>query len=218
VERETPRAQTGVSVPRRERRGFRELCGDGFVAFQGLADVVGGDSAFAANAPVVATKFDDGGGQRAVGFAGVEDERKTIAELAEDFFAGFAGGGAGKVGAGAGERDTEFRDEVTDDFVFGPAESDAASVGGDLQGKAVGSLNDDGERAGPAGLGEAKKIVGKVFGKDLGVNERVDEDRKGAVFGASLDAKNFFDSGEIDGISGEGVKRVRGNGNNRTAI
>ncbi len=83
-----------------------KLGGDGVVAFQSFADLFGGDGTLAAYTPVVAAELDDGGGLRAVGFAGVEDERKAVAKLAENFFAAFAGGRAGKIGAGSGERDT----------------------------------------------------------------------------------------------------------------
>lgn len=138
--------------------------------------------------------------------------------MTEDFVAGFASGRAGKVGAGAGERGAQFRNKIIDDFVFGPTESDTTSVGGDFQGEAVRSVNDDGKWARPTSLGETIKIVGKIFGKNLGIDERVNEDGKGALFGASLDTKNFFNRGEIDGIGGESVERVRGDSNDGTAI
>ena len=70
---------------------------------------------FAADAPVVTAQFDDGGRHEA-GFAGVEDERDAVTELAEDFVTAGAGGGAGNVGAGTGERDAKFRDEIRDYF------------------------------------------------------------------------------------------------------
>ena len=196
----------------------RELGGDGVVAFEGIADVVGGDGTFAADAPVITAQLDDGGRQHVGSFAGVEDQRKAIAELGEDFDAAGAGGRAGKIGASAGERDAEFGDEINDDFGLGPAESDAASVGGDFQGKAVRGVNDDGERPGPAGLGETKEIVRKIFREDLGVDQRANENRKSAMLGTALDAKDFFDGGEIDRVGGESVKRIGGDGDDRTAI
>lgn len=183
-----------------------------------MADVVGGDGAFAADAPEVTAKFDDGGGREGVGFASIEDERDAVAELAEDFLATFARGGAGKIGAGAGEREAEFRDEIGNDFIFGPTEGDAAGVGGDLEGKTVRGIDDDGEGTGPAGFGETKKIVGEIFGEDRGLGERIYENGKGAVLGTAFDAEDLFDGGEINGIGGEGVKRVRGNGNDRAAV
>ena len=50
------------------------------------------DSALTADTPVIAAQFDDGGGARVGGFAGVEDERQTIAKLGEDIGAAGAGG------------------------------------------------------------------------------------------------------------------------------
>ena len=183
-----------------------------------MADVVGGDGTEAADAPEVAAEFDDGGRHGAVGFAGIEDKRDAIAELAEDFRAAFAGGRAGEIGAGAGERDAKFGDETGNDFVFGPAKGDAAGVGGDFEGKAVGGVDDDGERAGPTGLRETIEIVREFPGEDDGVSERIDEDGKSAVLGTALGAENCIDGGEIDGVGGEGVERVRGNSNDRAAV
>jgi len=97
------------------------------------ADVVGGNGAFATDAPVFAAEFDDGGGQDAVSVAGIEDERETIAELIEDFFTGGASRRTGFVGAGAGEGQAEFGDEFLRDFALGPTEGDAAGVGGNFQ-------------------------------------------------------------------------------------
>lgn len=192
--------------------------GDGVVAFERFADLVGGNGAFAANAPVIAAEFDDGRRTGVVGFAGVKDERETIAKLGEDFDATGTCGRTGNVGAGAGERDAEFGNEINNDFRLGPAESDAARVGSDFQGKAVGSVNDNSERTGPAGLRETKEIVGKIAGENLGVDERADENGKSLGFGAPFDAENFFDGREVDGISGERVKGVGGNSDNRAAI
>lgn len=191
---------------------------DGLVAFEGVADVIGGNGAEAADAPEIATKFDDGGGHHAVGLASIEDEWETIAELAEDFFPAGAGGRARNVGAGAGEGNADFRDEIRDDFGFRPAERDAAGVGGDFEGKAVGGVDDDGERAGPASIGETKEIVGEILGEDRSVDERIDEDRKGAVLGTAFDAEDFLDGSEIDRISREGVERVRGDSYNGTTV
>jgi hypothetical protein len=194
------------------------LSGDGVVAFEGLADVVGGDGTLAADAPEVAAKFDDGGGREGVGFAGIEDERDAVSELAENFLAAFAGGRAGKISAGAGEGDAEFVDEIRDDPIFGPAESDSAGVGGDLEGKTIGGIDNDGERTGPAGFGETKEIVRKIFSEDRGLRERIDKNGKSAVLWTAFDLEDFVDSGEIDGIGRESVKRVRGNGDNRAAV
>ena len=194
------------------------LGGDGVVAFQGFVDIVGGDGAFAADAPEVAAKFDDGGGQGVFRFAAIEDEGNAIAELAENFVATFAGRRAGKIGAGAGERDTEFANEVGDDFAIGPTESDAAGIGGDFEGKAVGGVDDDGEWAGPTGLGEAEEVVRQILGEYLGVDQRVDEDGKGLGFGAALNTKNFFDGGEVYGIGSESVERIGRKCNDRAAI
>lgn len=179
--------------------------------------MVGGDGGFAADAPEVAAEFDDGGGRERVGFAGIEDERDAVAELAENFLAAFACGRAGKIGAGAGERNAEFVDEIGNNFIFGPAEADTASVGSDFEGNAVGGVDDDGERAGPEGFGEAMEIVGEIFCEDGGVRERIDEDGKCAVLGTALDAEDVIDGGEIDGIGGESVKRVGGNSNDGAA-
>ena len=181
-------------------------------------DDFGRDGALAADTPVVTTEFDDGGWHEALGFAGVENEGNTIAELAEDLVATGTGGRAGNVGAGAGERDANFLDESSDDFASGPAKSDAAGVAGDFEGKTHGGVENDGERAGPESVGETIEIVGKIAREDVGVMDRADEKRKGFGFGATLDAKDFVDGGEIDGIGGEGVERVGGNRDHRTAI
>ena len=151
-------------------------------------------------------------------FSGIKNERDAIAELAEDFVATFAGGRTGYIGAGAGERNAEFGDEVIDDFVPGPAESDAAGVAGDFQGKAVGRVDHDRKRTGPAGLRETEEIIGKIFGEDLGVNERIDEDGESAMLGASFDAKDFFDGSEIYGISRERVEGVGRHSDHGTTI
>ena len=167
---------------------------------------------------MIAAKFDDGGRHDAVGFASVEDQREAIAELVEDFAAAGAGGRAGNVGAGAGKRNADFRDQVGDDFGFGPAHGDAAGVASDLQGEPVGGVDDDGKRTGPARFGESIKIVGKILRNNQSVIERADEDGKRALFGASFDAKNFFDGGEVDGIGSEGVESVGGNGDDGSAV
>jgi hypothetical protein len=182
------------------------------------AYVVGGDGTFAADAPVFAAEFDDGGGQDAVRLTGIEDEREAIAELIEDFFTGGAGGRTGFVGAGAGERHAEFGDKFLRDFAFRPTKSDAAGVGGDFQRQAVGRFDDDGERAGPAGFGEAKEIVGKLAGNFHGLVHGIDEDGKGARFRATFNAEDGIYSGEIDGVGSEGIERVRRNGNNGAAL
>jgi hypothetical protein len=188
------------------------------VGGEGGLDDFGGNGPFAADAPVVATEFDDGGRHEGLRFSGVEDEWDTVAELAKDFVATGAGGRAGNVGAGAGERDADFLDESRNDFTSGPAKRDAASVAGNFQGKTHGSVENDGERAGPESVGETIEIVGQVASKNQGVVDGVDEKRQGFGFGATLDAKDLVDSGEIDGIGGERVERVGGNSNDRAAI
>jgi len=208
----------GVKKPLRELEMRDELGGDGVVAFQGFVDVVDGDGAFAANAPEIAAKLDDGGGQGVHAFSGIENERDAIAELAEDFIATFTSGRTGNIGAGAGERNAEFGDEVVDDFVPGPAESDTAGVARNFQGKAVGRVDHDRKRTGPAGLSETEEIIGKIFGEDLGINERIDEDGESTMLGASFDAENFFDGSEIYGISSESVEGVRRHSDHGTTI
>ncbi len=151
------------------------LGGDSVVAFEDFADIVGGDSSFAADAPKVTTKLYDSGRHGSENVTRIQNKRNAIAELAEDFFATFAGGRAGNIGASAGERDAEFSDEIVDDFVPGPAESDASRVAGDFERETVGSVDDNGERTRPASLRKAVEIVGKIFGEDLGVDEGVDE-------------------------------------------
>jgi len=192
---------------RSESTGASVCClgGDGVVAFEGFANFFGRDGAFAADAPVIAAKFDDGGGQGIRALTGIDNEGNAVAELVKHFLAAFAGGRTGKIGAGAGERNAEFGDKIVDDFVPGPAEGNAAGVGGNFEGQAVGSVDDDRERAGPAGLRQAIKVVGKVLGEYLRVNERIDENRKSLVLGASLDAEDLFDGRKIDGIGGQGV-------------
>jgi len=167
---------------------------------------------------VIAAQFHDGGRHEAGGFAGIEDEREAITELAENLFTAGAGRGVRDVGAGAGERDAKFGNEIRDNFRLGPAQGDAAGVGGDLEGETVRGVDDDGERAGPAGFREAIEIVGQRFGENERVIQMVDEDGKGAVLGASFNAEDLFDSGEIDGIGGQGVKRICRNGNDRTTV
>jgi hypothetical protein len=191
---------------------------DGVVAFEGVADVVGGDGTETADAPVIAFEFDDGGRHDPVGFARVKDQREAIAKLTENFLAAGAGGRAGDVGAGAGERDADFGDEIRNNFRFGPTESDATGVGGDFEGETVGRVDDDGKRTGPEGFGEAIEVVREVFGENERVIEMADEDREGAVLGAPFDAENLFDSGEVDGIGGQSVEGVGGDGGDRTAV
>ncbi len=185
---------------------------------EGGLDDFGRDGALAADAPVVATEFDDGGWHEALRFAGVEDQRDAIAELTENFVATGAGGRTGNVGASAGERDTNFLDESRDDFTSGPAKSDAAGVAGNFEGKAHGGVKNDSEWAGPESVGETIEIVGKIARENVSVMDGVDEKRKRFGFGATLDAKDFVDGGKIDGIGSEGVERVGGNRDHRTAI
>ena len=51
-----------------------------------------------------------------------------------------------------------------------------------------------------------------------GVMDGVDENGKSVGFGASFDAEDFVDSGKIDGIGSQGVKRICGNGDDRATI
>ena len=110
------------------------LGGDSVVAGEGVFDIVGGDGAEAANAPVIAAEFDDGGRHNGVGFASVEDEGEAVTQLVKDIVSADASGCVGNVGAGAGEGNANFGDEVGDDARFGPAEGDAAGVRGNLEG------------------------------------------------------------------------------------
>lgn len=167
---------------------------------------------------MIAFEFDDGGRHDPVGFARVKDQREAIAKLTEYFLAAGAGGRAGDVGAGAGERDADLGDEIRNNFRPGPTESDATGVGGDFEGETVGRVDDDGKRTGPEGFGEAIEVVREVFGENERVIEMADEDREGAVLGAPLDAENLFDGGEVDGIGGQSVEGVGGNGGDRTAV
>src|SRR6516164_1647045 len=146
---------------------FEELGGHRVVAFQGFADLVGSDSAFAADAPVIAAEFDDGRGQCAIGAAGVKNERDAIAELAKNFVAGFTRGATRKISARTGHRSADFADESIHDLAFGPAERDATGVACDFQGNPVGCVNDERERPGPAGLRKAIKVIGKFPGEEL---------------------------------------------------
>ena len=178
-------------------------------------DAGGGDGAGAADAPVVAAKFDDGGRSGDSRFAGVQDEGQAVAELAKDFIAAGAGGRAGKIGAGSGDGRAVLADEIADDFALGPAQGDAAGVGGKFEGETVGGVEDDGKGAGPAGFGEFEKIVGEIAGKKRCLVKRTDEDSEGAGFGAAFDAEDFVDGGEVEGIGDEGVERVGGSGDDR---
>jgi len=138
--------------------------------------------------------------------------------LAKDFLAGFTGGATGEIGAGAGYGNADFRDETIDDFVFGPAKSDAPGVAGDLEWETVGGIDDECERTGPAGLRETIEIVGKFFREDLGKADGVDENGKSALFGASFDAKDFFDGSKIDGVGGERIERIGRHGDDRATV
>jgi hypothetical protein len=208
------------------KKHAEELGGDGgvvvgrvvAVGVEGGLDDFGGDGALAANTPMVAAKFDDGGRHEGLSFSRVEDERDAIAELAKDFVATGAGGRARNVGAGAGERDADFLDESTDDFTSGPTQGDAASVAGNFQRETHGSVENDGERAGPESLGETIEIVGKIASENVRVVNGVDEQRKSFGFGASFDAEDFVDGGEVDGIGRKSVERVGGNRDHRAAI
>ncbi len=155
----SPTSRSGLALIK-----VRNLSGNNVVAFEGFTDIVGGNGSFAADAPEVAAEFDNSGRHRAVGIAGIKNERDAIAELAEHFVATFAGGRAGKIGTGTGQRHTEFRDEIIDNFVSGPTQRYAPRVGSDFEGKAVRRVDDDGKRARPAGLRETVEIIGKIFG------------------------------------------------------
>ncbi len=138
--------------------------------------------------------------------------------MAKDFVAAGAGGRAGNVSAGTGKRDAEFLDEFTDNFTRGPPKGDAAGVASNFQRKPHGSVENDGERAGPESVGETIKIVGKFASENVRVVYGVDQKRESFGFGASLDAEDFVDSREIDGIGSESVERIGGNGDHRTTI
>ena len=66
-------------VGKRRRGDALKLGGEGVdgaeagIGVEDGADIVGRDGAFAADAPVIAAKFDDGGGQDAVGLSGIQD-------------------------------------------------------------------------------------------------------------------------------------------------
>ena len=167
---------------------------------------------------MISSEFDDGRGHDGGGFTTVENEWETIAELIEDFFPAGTSRRVGDVGTGTGQRDAEFGDQVGDYFRFWPTQSDAAGVGSNLEGQAVGRVDDDGEGARPAGVGQAKEIVREILCENHCMTERVDEDGEGAVLGPSFDAKDFVDSREVDRISGESVESVGGDGNDRAAI
>ena len=123
---------------------------------------------------MIAAEFNNGGRQGTGCIACIEDERDAVAELAKNFLATFAGRRTGKISAGAGKRDAELGDEIVDDFILGPAQSNSARVARDFKGKTIGSVDDDGERTGPAGLCQTIEVVRKIFGEDLGVDQRVD--------------------------------------------
>ena len=182
-------------------------------------DVGGGDGSETADAPVLPAEFDNRRRHAAaVRFAGVEDQGDAVAELSKNVLSTGARRRAREVGACAREGNAKFFDEAAGDFVFGPAHGDAPAIGGDFEGEPVRSVNDDGERAGPAGFREAIEIVGKIFRNDHGVIDRTDEDGESALLGAPFDAENLFDCGEIDRVSSQGVERVGGNGDDSTAV
>lgn len=138
--------------------------------------------------------------------------------MIEDFFAGSACGRTGFIGAGAGQRQAEFSNEFLSDFAFGPAEGDPAGVGRHFERETVGGLDNDGERAGPAGFCEAEEIVGE-FSRDFhGLVHGIDEDGESAGFGANFDAEDGIYRGEIDGVGGKGVEGVRRNSDNGAAL
>ena len=142
---------------------------------------------------MIASEFDNRGGDAVVGLSGVQDEREAIAQLRKDLSSAGAGGKAGHIGASSGERDTEFRDEIRDDLAVRPAKSDAASIGRYFEGQPVRSIDNDGEWPRPTGFSQAEEIVGKITRENCGIDQRIDEDGQGAALGASFHAKNFFD-------------------------
>jgi len=142
---------------------------------------------------MIASEFDNRGGDAFVGLPGVQDEREAIAQLRNDLSSASAGGRAGHIGASSGERDTQFRDEIRDDLAVRPAKSDSTSIGRYFEGKAVRSIDNDGEWPRPTGFSEAEEIVGKITGENCGINQRIDEDGQGATLGAPFHAKDFFD-------------------------
>lgn len=167
---------------------------------------------------MIPAEFDDGGRSRFGGGASVKDQREAIAELGENVNGAGATGTAGEIRTGTGERNAKFGDQIGDDTTIGPAEGDATGVGGNLQGKTIGSVDDNGERTRPAGLGETKEIVGEIAGEHLGVNERTDEDGERLGLRAALDAEDFIDGGKIDGISGKRIESIGGNCHDRAAV
>jgi hypothetical protein len=181
-------------------------------------DVVGGDGAFAADAPEVAAEFDNRGRHAFLGFAGVHDQGDAVPQLAKNFLSAGARGRARDVGAGAGEGNAKFIDEATGDFVFGPAHGDAPAVGGDFEGEPVRSVNNNRERAGPASFRETVEIIGQFAGENQGLVDGIDENREGTRFEAAFDTKDLVDGVEIDGIGCESVERIGRNGDNRAAL
>ena len=197
-----------------------ELLEDGFY-------FVDGDGAFAEDFPVFVLDADDGGGEPGAGFAGIEDERQTQAELLHQLLCVGAGRETRDVSAGAGDGAAEFVDELLDDGMLGPAERDFAGVGSDFQRDAIRGFDDQREAAGPEGLRELCEIARRVLHRgafeealahqDERLVQRIDQDGKSASFGTAFDAIEFVHGGEIEGIRGKSVESVGGDGNDTAA-
>jgi len=145
---------------------------------QGVVDDFCGDSPLPADAPMIASKFNDGRRKHVLRFAGIQDYRNAIAELTKHLLATFTGRRTREIRTGAGERHTNLVNQATDNLVIRPAKGDAAGVGSDLEWQTIGSVNDDGQRSRPAGLGKTIEIIGEFARKNGSVFDGINEDGK----------------------------------------
>jgi len=176
---------------------------------------VGGDGAFAEYFPSAWAKgeVDNGGWKGAAGGAAVDDEGNAVADLVAHASGVNALGRPLKVGRSGGDGKAEALDHGAWDGGVRDAECDIAGVGSRAERQPGASANDDGERTGPEALGEAVE-QGIGFARELiCLKNGGDEQRKRLVFLAGLDLVDLLYGAKVDGIDGEPVEGVGGEGN-----
>ena len=143
-------------------------------------------SALAGNGPGVAFDSDNCRAKRSASVTCIEDQRQAFAKLFDQLRNIRAGRAAGKIRACAGHRAAERFDQRSNDPRVGPADRHTTGVAGDFERKPVSRLDNKGQGARPEFVRKSQEGVRNIAGEHERLLDRVDEDRKGACFGAGL--------------------------------
>ena len=176
-----------------------------------------GKRAFAHDGPVIAGDADDGGRKDRAGVARIEYQRETVAKLFHDLLRVGAGRKAGEIGAGSGDGAADGFDQCGCDVRIGPAQGDAPCVPGDLEREAMSGFDDERERTGPEFVRKCEKHIGNIANERDGLLDGIDQNGQSFRFRTALDAENFLDRGEVQGVGSEPIKRVGRNADDAAA-